>query len=193
MIKISHTIIKKLERTPQQNIVIALTGLAAIATIVIFLLMRPVETALKAVSPYGVIELEFAWNIERIHQIFGDWTEDLILQELNVTLLDYVFLIAYSTFLASLTLLVSRRLLTGQLQCIGFYMTLVPFFAAFFDAIENLNLILMLSSPSNFPSFSPLIASISATIKFGLIIIVVIFIVVAILWSLFQRFSDRTE
>ena len=146
-----HTLIRKLEKNPSQNVVIILMVIAAVATIVVWLLMRPVEETLIAASPYGVMELEFAWTVEKIDQIFQAWGPELIVQELNVTLIDYIFLITYSSFFAGVTLLLSRRLLSGRIQLVGLYMTLIPFIAALFDAVENLNLILMLASPTNFP------------------------------------------
>ncbi|MFX0209064.1 MAG: hypothetical protein ACFFDT_23980 [Candidatus Hodarchaeota archaeon] len=183
----NHRLIRNLETTPSQNIVIFLTGVAAISSIIIFLLMRPVEAALKAASNYGVMELEFAWTLEQVENILGSWTNDLIAQELAVTYLDYGFLLAYSTFLAGITLLITRKTLAGQIQLVGLYMTLVPFVAAIFDAIENLNLILMLSSPTNFPVFSPFLASLFASLKFGLLILVVGFWIISAIWFFYQR------
>ncbi len=58
--KMNHVFIRNLEKTPHQNIVIILTGVAAIAMIIFFLLMHPTEMELKSVSPYGILELEFA-------------------------------------------------------------------------------------------------------------------------------------
>lgn len=191
-----HTFIRKLRETPTDNIVIFLTGMAAIATVMIFLLMRPTEEALKAVSSYGVMELEFAWTVEQINLIFGTWTDanpDLITQELNVTLMDYGFLVAYSTFFSGVTLIVTRKLLTDKMEISGFYMTLVPFIAAIFDAIENFNLILMLSSPSNYPPFSPFMTSIFAFLKFSLLILTIVFLVVTAVFWIYKRFSSRYE
>ncbi|MFX1515812.1 MAG: hypothetical protein ACFFC6_05840 [Promethearchaeota archaeon] len=188
-----HTFIRKLETYPPQYIVILLTGVAAIASIVIFMLMRPVETALKAASPYGVMELEFAWTEEQINQIFESWTIDLITQELSVTYVDYGFLIAYSTFLAGITLLIVRKILSGQIQLMGLYITIVPFLAALFDAIENVNLILMLSSPTSFPTFSPFLASFFASLKFGLLILVVVFWIISAVWFLYQRSTNESK
>ena len=139
-----NTLVRKLERNPSQNIVILSIIISAVITIVVWLLMRPVEEALKAISPYGVMELEFAWTVAKINQIFNAWGTELIAQELYVTLLDFIFLIVYSTFFASVTLLLTRRILSGRIQLVGFYMTIIPLIAALFDAIENINLILML-------------------------------------------------
>ncbi|MFW9906568.1 MAG: hypothetical protein ACFFFH_19835 [Candidatus Thorarchaeota archaeon] len=182
-----HRLIKELETTPSQNIVIFFTGVAAISSILIFLLMRPVEAALKATSSYGVMELEFAWTVNQIEDIFRSWTNELITKELTVTYLDYGFLLAYSTFLAGITLLMTRKILARQIQLVGLYMTIVPFLAAIFDAIENLNLILMLSSPTNFPVFSPFLASLFASLKFGLLIVVFVFWIISVIWFFYQR------
>ncbi len=185
-----HAWIRKLEKNPSQNVVIITIVIAAVATIVVWLLMRPVEEALKVASPYGVMELEFAWTVAKIDQIFQAWGPELIAQELYVTLVDYVFLIVYSSFFAGVTLLLTRRLLSGRIQLVGFYMTLVSFVAALFDAIENLNLILMLTSPTSFPAFSPFLTSIFATLKFGLLIVIIIFWIGIAIWHLFQRASS---
>lgn len=191
-----HTLIRKLKETPTDNIVIFLTGIAAIATVIIFLLMRPTEEALKAVSSYGVMELEFAWTVEQINQIFNAWINanpDLITQELNVTFMDYAFLVAYSTFFSGVSLIVTRKLLTDKMEISGLYMTLAPFIAAFFDAIENFNLILMLSSPLNYPSFSPFLTSAFATLKFGLLILTIVFLVMSVVLWIYKRFSSHSE
>lgn len=182
----STSIIKKLEETPPQNIVILFTGLAAVATIIMYILMRPTE-----ISSYNVFDLEFAWTVTRINTIFDAWGPNLIIQELNRTILDYGFLVAYSTFFAGLTLILTRKLLFDKIQLVGLYMVLASYVAAIFDAIENLNLILMLSSPNDFPSFAPLLASICATLKFVILIIIIFFWIISILWVISQRILEK--
>ncbi len=182
--------IKKLENIPSNKILTILTAISSILTIIIYILMSPVEVALKDASPYGVMELEFAWTVDKINLILTTWEQansSLISQEIFVTLIDYVFLLAYSTFLACITLLISRKLLSDQTQLVGFYVTLIPFIAAFFDAIENLNLIIMLSSPSNFPGFSPFLASLFALLKFSLIFLTIFFWVLGVIWWILKR------
>jgi hypothetical protein len=180
----SASTIRKLEETPPQNIVILFTWIAAVFTIIISILMIPTE-----ISSYNVFDLEFAWTVTRINTIFDTWGPNLIAQELNRTILDYGFLVAYSTFFAGLTLILTRKLLFDKIRLIGLYMTLASYVAALFDAIENVNLLLMLSSPNNFPSFAPLLASICATLKFGILIIIVFFWIISILWVILKRIS----
>jgi hypothetical protein len=191
-----HTFLRKFKEIPPNWTVILLTGVAAVATVIIFLMMRPTEEALKAASSYGVMELEFAWTIEQVDIILSTWAaadRDLITQELNVTLLDYVFLVAYSTFFAGIALLTTRRLLTERIETFGLYMTLAPFVAALFDAMENVNLLLMLSSPSNYPPFSPFLTSFVATLKFGLLILTTVFLIGGVVLWIYQRISSQSD
>jgi len=186
---INH-VIAKLQESPSQTKLNHSTGISAIFTILIYMLMQPVETTLKGVSPYGVIELEFAWTTLKIGTIFEAWGSTLISQELIVTFIDFGFLLAYSSLFACITLQISRKLLSGRMRLIGFYLTIIPFIAAFFDAIENINLILMLSSPSNFPSFSPFFASLFALLKFSLLIVVISFWVLSGGWFVISHKSN---
>ncbi|MHA1969957.1 MAG: hypothetical protein ACW964_19455, partial [Candidatus Hodarchaeales archaeon] len=182
--------IKKLETTPSHKVLIVLTGVSTVLTIIIFMMMRPVEAALKAASPYGVMELEFAWTVDKMNLILTTWEQadsSFISQEIFVTLLDYGFLIAYSTLFACITLLISRKLLYDRIQLAGYYLTFASFIAALFDGLENLNLIMMLSSPSNFPNFSPFLASTFALFKFSLLILIICFWIVCTVWVIIKR------
>lgn len=179
--------IVKLRETPSQTKLNHATGISAILTILIYTMMQPVEATLKGVSPYGVLELEFAWTAGKIGAIFDTWGPALISQELIVTFIDYGFLIAYSFLFACITLQISRKLLSGRIQLIGFCLTIIPFIAAFFDAIENIHLIMMLSSPSSFSSFSPFFASLFALSKFSLLIVVILFWVLSGGWFVISQ------
>jgi hypothetical protein len=64
---------------------------------------------------------------------------------------------------------------------IGLYMSLTPVIAGIFDLIENINLLIMINDNPNFASFVPFIASLSATIKFGFLLIGAIFFLIALL------------
>jgi hypothetical protein len=101
--------------------------------------------------------------------------------------LDFGFLIFYSLALGGVTLLLTRKLFVGPMNLYGYAFTLAPFIAAILDVIENINLILMLTSPSSIPEFAPMLASISATFKFGLIILTIAFWGVGLIYSLIRR------
>lgn len=179
--------IKELSDFPQDKKLKITTLVSLVFAIAIFLLMLPVETELKSLTPYGVMDLEFAWTVSQINKIFSTWGNSLIMKELGVTLLDFAFLVYYSIFMAGVTLILTRRVFSGVLHSWGYKVTLVPFLAAFFDVVENLNIIFMLISPYSYPVFAPLLVSICATVKFTLLGITIIFWLLGIITALLSQ------
>jgi hypothetical protein len=179
--------IKKLSDFPRDKTLYIATIISLIFTAIIFLLMRPVEAELKSLTPYGVMELEFAWTIAQIDNILSTWGNSLISKEIGVTLLDFGFLMFYSTTMAGVTIILTRKVFQETLNNWGYRIALVPFLAAFFDVIENVNLLLMLTSPSSFPAFSPFVASFSAMIKFSLLGVTVIFWLIGFVHTFLKR------
>ncbi len=181
--------INNLRDFPRDKTLYIATVISLVFTVIIFLLMRPVEAELKSLTPYGVMELEFAWTIAQIDKILTAWGNSLILKEIGVTFLDFGFLVFYSTALSGVTLILTRKVFHGTMNNWGYRIALVPFLAAIFDVIENINLIFMLTSPSSFPAFAPLVTSVSATIKFSLLVGTVIFWLVGCIHTLLKRKS----
>lgn len=72
-------------------------------------------------------------------------------------------------------------------------MTLVSFVAALFDVIKNLNLILILFAPDNFPTVSSFLTSLFAILKFSLILTIIVFWIGIAVWLLYYRASCQTE
>ncbi|MHA2108007.1 MAG: hypothetical protein ACXABU_05530 [Candidatus Hodarchaeales archaeon] len=168
-------VIQKMKDYSETKIIAVVTTLAIIFTAIVFFLMRPIEQELTTQSVYGVIDLEFAWNVLQMEQILASWGDDLIAMEINAVLLDFGFLIVYSLSLAGITLLITQSGILRSWTNLGYYFTVIPFIAAAFDVIENINLLLILSSPSSFPTFAPFVASVCASFKFGLIIATALF------------------
>jgi hypothetical protein len=180
-------IISKIKEFSESRLLTVLTTISLIFTFLIYLLMRPIELDLTTQTAYGVIDLEFAWNIEQMETILSSWGEELIAKEINAVLLDFGFLIVYSLSLFGVTLLLTKAGTFTNLTHLGYYFAILPFIAAGFDFIENVNLLLILTSPSSFPSFAPLFASICAALKFALIAITILFWFVGIIYSLLRR------
>jgi len=183
------TKVDNLREFPRDKTLYIVTMISTFFTFVILLIMSPMEAELKSLTPYGVMELEFAWTIAQIDKILVAWGSTLIQTELDVTYLDFCYLIAYSTALAGVTLILTRKVFRGKMKNLGYRLMLVPFLAAFFDVIENVNIIFMLTSPSSFPAFAPLVTSVCATIKFSLLIGTVIFWLIGCTHSLLKRKS----
>ena len=70
-------------------------------------------------------------------------------------------------------------------------MSLTPIVAGIFDLIENINLLIMLNMTPDFASFVPLITSISATIKFGFLIVGAIYFVVALVLFIIKKIKKQ--
>ncbi len=181
------SLIDKLKEYSETRILFLVTLLSLVFTVIFYFLMRPIEMELTSQTAYGVIDLEFAWNVERMEGILSSWEDELITKEVNAVLLDFGFLIFYSLALAGVTILLTKSGVFTSLTNIGYYFTLIPFLAALFDAIENVNLLFILTSPSNYPQFAPFVASICATIKFSLIIATVLFWFGGAIFSIVRR------
>ena len=151
-----------------------------------FFVFAPIEAELKGSTGYGVIEFEFAWTSENIKKIFKAWGQEGINKQIFVTWIDFLYIPSYGFFSAGLILFISRKL-EGKSQNIGLHITLLPFIAGIFDVIENINLLLMLTNETYIWSSSPFIASLCASIKFGLLCLALIFFIIAVLMILIKK------
>ncbi len=170
-------ILEKLKKSPSDLILLIAAAIGIIILLIInFLIFYPLATS---VYYYGILDFEFAWTKEQILTIFTTWGPlGMELQEAGVYW-DFLYIFGYVVPLFALILYISRKL-EDTLAKIGLYMSLAPILAGIFDLIENINLLIMLNESPNFTSFVPLIASLSATIKFGFLLIGAIFFLVAL-------------
>ncbi|MBA7505787.1 hypothetical protein ES706_04464 [subsurface metagenome] len=185
--------LEKLKEFPKNKILILITIIAFLSFLLIqVIVMGPIESVLKSTTGYGVLEFEFAWVPEVINNIFTAWGLDGIAKETFVTYIDFLYLLSYSIFGFGLVL-IPIRLSEGKLQEVGLFMSLTPLIAGVFDVIENINLLIMLGNPSSFQSFIPFVASLSAVLKFGFLLIGIIFFVITLLIMLIGRLKKKTE
>ena len=179
--------LKKLLDVPRNKLLGLITIIAGFLFFLLtFLVFTPIESDLKGSTGYGVMEFEFAWTSENINKIFTAWGQSGINKQIFVTWIDFLYIPCYGFFFAGLILLITRNL-EGKSQEIGLYMTLLPFIAGIFDTIENINLLLMLTNESFIWSASPFIASLCASIKFGLLILALLFFIISLIVVLIKR------
>ncbi|NVM46064.1 MAG: hypothetical protein HWN79_14200 [Candidatus Lokiarchaeota archaeon] len=181
-------ILDKLKKTPSDLILLigAAIGVIILLTINI-VIFEPMSTA---VYIYGILDFEFAWTKEQILTIFFTWGPlGMELQAAGVYW-DFLYIFGYVVPLFALIVYFSRRL-EDRIATIGLYMSLTPIVAGIFDLIENINLLIMLNDPSDFASFVPLIASLSATIKFGFLIVGAIFFLVALVLVIIKKIKKE--
>lgn len=177
----------KLKETPSDKI---LAIIAVIAFVIFILINQLVFAPLgQNVSP-GILDFEFAWTQERVSTIFSAWGTDGMMQHTLGVYWDMIYIVGYGFFIFGCILLVSRRL-SERLQDIGIYMSLTPLIAGIFDLIENMQLLVMLSSPTVFASYMPIIAAVSALIKFALLIVGIVFFFVALILLVISVIKKR--
>lgn len=162
-----------------------ISGLGFFLSVVIYLIMAPIELELKEVSPFGVMELEFMWNASQAQVIIEAWGAEFIQKELFVTYLDFVFMPAYAILFSGISLLISKKIIQFErdqtdhpimkvFQKYGLIIALFPWIAVIFDIIENLNIIYILTNPEIFGNFAPFLTSLCATIKFSFLLMSIV-------------------
>ncbi len=156
------------------KIILIITLISLFFFILLTVLAGPIEETLVSMSGYGVMDFEFAWTAEKINLIFNAWgTEGKQLEAIAVTW-DFAYIFAYGFFIFG-AILLETKYLEGKLKDVSIYIAFTPLIAGVFDAIENINLLLMISNDSFISSGSPFIASLCATIKFSFLIVGIVF------------------
>ena len=173
--------LEKLKEFPKQKALAIITILSFISFLILTLIMRTIETELKGSTGYGVMEFEFAWTPEMIREIFRAWGAAGKKKEATAIYWDFLYIPSYGLFIAGCILLVTRKLEEGKLQNFGLYITITPIIAGVFDVIENINLLLMIENDAYIEMGSPFIASLCASIKFGLIFLGIGFFILALI------------
>jgi len=180
--------LNKLKNTPRDKLLILTTIIGVVIVILIYLLVFiPIEATL---NDYGILDFEFAWTAERAEAIMFAWGPNGRNKQILAIYWDFIFIIGYVSIAFSLNLLVSRRL-DGKLQNFGIFMTLLGTISGLFDVIENINLLLMLDTPTSVSSTNSFIASLSATFKFGFLIAAIIFFVLALIILLIKKVKKK--
>ena len=178
--------LEKLKKYPSDLILLIVAAIAIVILLSInILIFGPL---LYSGGIYNILDFEFAWTTEQILKIFSFWgAEEMASQAVGVYW-DFLYIVGYTVPLFALILLVSRKL-NEKILNIGLYMSLTPIIAGIFDIVENINLLIMLNEATTFASFVPLIASLSATIKFGFLIVGAIFFLVALILLVIKKFK----
>ena len=188
---------KLLEKPSKQllKIVIIITCLSFIILTILF----PICAPNTASTIYGIMNFELAFTSKQIQIIFSVWnTNPLIFQEqILAVYLDYfLYIPSYTLFLGGLVLWFTRKF-DGKIQQIGLIITLTPLFAAIFDIIENVGLLVMLNDANGYingtaSAIIPMITSICASIKFLFLIVAIFFALISIIYWVFIR-RRKTE
>jgi hypothetical protein len=159
-------ILDKLKEFPKMRTLLIATLIILIPFLVLTLIFCFNELRLLQTMGYGVLNFELAWTPATIDTIFTAWGTVEMQQQTFLTYLDYLYILFYVLFGAECILLVSRKA-EGKLQRIGLAMTVTFLMAGISDAIENLNLLIMLHNPASYWIYDPFFASFCASFKIG--------------------------
>jgi hypothetical protein len=146
-----------------------LTGAASLA---LFVVLTVLDLRLRDAGGPGIVGFELAGSEERVAEILDDWAEDGRDAARASLWIDFPFLLAYGAFL---TLAVAalrdraKRCGLGRLAAAGVVIVALPATAAAFDAIEDVGLLVALEGEGG--DRAPLLATICASLKFGLLAI----------------------
>jgi len=180
--------LEKLKKSPSDLVLLIAAALGIIILLAINILIF--EDIATGSYKYSILDFEFALTKERIILIFTTWGRLGMALQASGVYWDFLYIFGYAIPLFALILFFSRKL-EDRVATIGFYMSLTPIVAGIFDLIENINLLIMLNMTPDFASFVPLITSISATIKFGFLIVGAIFFLVALFLFLIKKIKKQ--
>lgn len=106
--------------------------------------------------------------------------------------LDYIFMVGYGLILFCSSVLIARRYRASSIiQGQGFIIALSGVMAACCDAFENFFILAMLTDPTGFPNYWAITHSVFALIKWILLLIVILWIMLFRILSLFKRKSNN--
>jgi hypothetical protein len=151
-----------------------------IATLVITLLFRFIGPAQPT-----IVDFELAGSVEKAQAIIDAWNQtDRIRAGFSLGF-DYLYMPVYSTTIALACILAAGVLRRKAWHTIGMLLAWGLWIAALFDATENLALFTELLGNNVAPY--PQIAQICATIKFGLIVLGLLYVIVGVIAKVFMR------
>ncbi|HUY00531.1 MAG TPA: hypothetical protein VMV49_13305 [Candidatus Deferrimicrobium sp.] len=144
------------------------------------------ELRLISATDFGVLDFELAWTPERINQIFLAWGPAEIQHQTFITYIDYAFIPCYSLFGAGLVLFIARKS-EKNLQNLGLILCFSFLLAGIFDAIENINLLLMSANEASYWPGCPFFASACATFKISFLLIGLCYFYIGICYLIFKK------
>ncbi len=183
-------IMDKFKEFPTHKIlyVLAVFGFLIVLLVEIFVFI-PLESK---VSTYGILDYEFAWSATRVLSIFSAWGSTGLNHQIIAIYWDFLFIIGYVSLAFSLITLVFQRS-NERIQTIGRYVIITPLLTGIFDVIENVILLIMATNPSSVTDSNALLASLSASIKFALLFIGIIYFILALILIILKKIQKRNE
>jgi hypothetical protein len=178
--------IDKFKEFPKSRIsyILAAVGFLIVLLVEIFVFL-PIESTVST-SGYGILDYEFSWSASQVLAIFAAWGPSGVTNQITAIYWDFLFIVGYVILAFSLISLVFQRS-NETIQTIGKYVPITPFVTGVFDIIENVYLLIMATTPSSIIDTNAILASLSATLKFGFLIVGIIFFIGALIHVLYKK------
>jgi hypothetical protein len=157
---------------PPKGILVVIAITAFLIVVAGWLWMWPTEQDIEA-RGYGIVSLQLAFTSQRAGEILQAWGPEGQSAARAGMLRDFLYMVGYGLAFASVTLLVARAQ-SGWLQRAGLTVALMPLAAMFLDALEN-GLLLSVLEVMPPPSVPILAASLSASLKFLLLALTILY------------------
>lgn len=151
-------------------------SIAALATVIMFFILRWEGAPLmSAISPRGIVDLEFADTPQRFNELMNSCNLSVVRGNIW---LDFLFIVSYVLFLSLATEASALKWPEGKIRFIGFWLARAAYVAGIMDIAENL---LMLQSISGNETVHSLhLTSYCAAIKFFIIGILLLYLIISL-------------
>jgi hypothetical protein len=165
-----------------------------LGSLVMIYVMATTGATLKTpATPHGILDLEFAYNTEKVNTVINAWTPtpqesfgNIEAAKLN-TWLDFIFLFFYAGFL----FLASKKIaqtFKGPLIKAGNIIAKGALLAGFLDVLENTGMLISLNRQLS--AGIAFCTTLFSVIKWGLAIIAVLYILTGLLVLGFRKFMN---
>lgn len=165
-----------LRHWPASSRLRTVTTAALLATVALFAAFAVHD---RGLSPYTIVSFELAWTPAQAGALLAAWGAAGRQLARESLLLDFAFMPAYALTFAGLVVFEARRS-RGAVQRLGLQLALAPLAAWLLDAVENLSLLAVLNTPANPPPALTLMAGLTASLKFLLLLVCVFYILFAL-------------
>lgn len=158
---------------------------AALSLVILLLLRWQGKDMMHPSTPSGILALEFANTPEKLNYVLSFWNRNMVR---NNILIDFLFILAYTWFFVTALAITAGKWQHHLMKQLGAWLIRLSFLAAMLDVVEN---ILMLQSiAGHYSVYSLQLTWYCASIKFGIVILVLVYIFIGRVTALFNRKSS---
>lgn len=177
------------ERWPVRRRKLWLLGLAIAFILTEIPLQKYSRRLITEQAKYGIASFQLAGSVNKSATVLESWDDNVRNDARTNLLIDFVFLVIYSTLFSALSIWATelhRQAQRSWIASLGLLIAWSQWVAAIWDAIENIMLLQLLRSEVRQPW--PRIAQVSAIIKYLFVLAGIVYILLggALYWLLLQ-------